>query len=170
MRYRLRTLLIVVTVLAAVLARIAYLKRQRDFHRREVNRVVTQLATFHHYGGREIERRVSEIAAKEGPNTRGIAIYADMPWEYSSSEYDDMFTNWHLARQHQILANRYNQAIYCPWELVWDDPNSVPDKVRWMDLRVAGYSIVLALAIVAAWRLLPQIIAVLRTRSNDQKA
>jgi hypothetical protein len=81
-----------------------------------------------------------------------------------------MLTNWQLSRQHQILANRYSRAIYRPWAFVWDDPNSVPDKVRWVDLRVATYSAVLALAMLAAWRLLPQIIVVPKTATDDQEA
>jgi hypothetical protein len=155
MRYRLRTLLIVISVLAIVLARVAYLKRHRDFHRQEVQRLVTQLVTFHKYDWREIERRVSDMAA-EGPNEHGSEIGAELPWEYGVSEYEDMLANWKLSRQHQILANRYSRAIYRPWALVWDDPNSVPSKVSSIDWRVATYSAVLALAMFAAWRLWPK--------------
>jgi len=168
MRYRLRTLLIVVSLLAAVLARVAYLKRQHDFHRQEVQRLVTQLATFHHYDWYEMERRVSDMAA-EGPMAPRSYIGAELPREYGSSDFKDMLTNWHLARQHQILANRYSRAIYHPCALVWDDPNSVPDKVRWVDFRIATYSAVLTLALFAAWRLLPQNIVVPKTALMTKK-
>jgi hypothetical protein len=169
MRFRLRTLLIVIAVLAAVLARLAYLKRQRDFHRQEVNRLVTQLAAFHHYDWREIERRVRDIAA-DGPNVRGSWVGADLPREYGRAEYEDWLTNWHLARQHEILANRFSRAIYRPWAMVWDDPNSVPGKVRWVDLRVATYSAILALALFAAWRWWPKTIVIPKTATDYQEA
>lgn len=158
-RYRLRTLLILISVLAVVLARVAYLKRQRDFHRHEVNRLVAQLAAFQKNDSREIEQRVSD-AAEEGPSARGSWTGGYLSGQYGSPEYENTLSNWHSARQHEILANRYSRAIYRPWELVWDDPNSVPDRVPWMDLRVATYSALLALAMLAAWRVLSQGIVV----------
>src|SRR5882724_428396 len=169
MRYRLRTLLIVVSVFAVLLARVAYLKRQRDLHRREVQRLATQLTAFHNYNWRELEKRVGDLAAA-GPIAPRSYIGADLSVEYGSVEREDLLTNWHLAHQHQILANRYSRAIYRPWALVWDDPNSVPDKVRWVDFRVAAYLAVLALAMLAAWRFLPQIIFVPKAGTDGHKA
>ncbi|HEY2415563.1 MAG TPA: hypothetical protein VGI40_25195 [Pirellulaceae bacterium] len=157
MRYRLRTLLIVIAVLAAVLARVAYLKRQRDFHRQEANRLATQIATFQNYDVRDIREKVRHIGTF-GPTARGSTIGADLPGKYGSPEYEDTLTNWHLAHEHEILANRYSRAIYRPWALVWDDPNSVPDQARWVDIRVATYSAILAVAMLAAWKWWPKTI------------
>jgi hypothetical protein len=154
MRYRLRTLLIVFPLLAAVLARVAYLKRQRDLHRHEVQHLVTQLASFHNFDWRDMEKRVSDFAA-EGPIAPRSYIGAPLPAEFSDLEYEEMLTNWHLARQHEILANRYGRTIYRPLAFVWNDPNSVPDQVSSVDLRIATYSM-LVLAMFAAWRWWPK--------------
>src|SRR5262245_33879044 len=43
MRYRLRTLLILMAVAGAVFARVAYLKQWRDFHKREVAKLVESI-------------------------------------------------------------------------------------------------------------------------------
>jgi hypothetical protein len=155
MRFRLRTLLIVVSILAAVLARVAYLKRQRDFHRQEVHRLVTQLAsTPGSEGERVLARQVHELAAF-GPAARGswIGSGALPPGQDGSSEYESTMTAWHEAKQHELLANRYSRAIYRPWTLVWDDPNSVPDAVRFVDSRLAMLLTTAVIAALAAWRI-----------------
>ena len=149
-RYKLRTLLIVLTIFSLALARFAYLKRQRDYHRLEVQRLVVQLSAFRNFDQPDTVWLIRSVAA-EGPGSRGSWVGGDLPGQYGSAEYESTLTNWHLARQHEILANRYARAIYCPWVSVWDDPNSVPDQVRWLDLRLATYSAVLALAMLAAW-------------------
>ena len=100
MRYRLRTLLIVISLLAAVLARVAYLKRQQDFHRHEVKRLVTQLAAFHHYDWREIEQSISDAGA-EGPFARGSWIGGYPSGQYGSPENEYSVATWHLARQQE---------------------------------------------------------------------
>lgn len=149
MRYRLRTLLIVVTVFSLVLARVSYLKHQRDYHRREVQKLIAQLSALGNYDQREMEWQVHSAAAA-GPSARGSWVGGDLPGQYGSPEYENTLTAWHVASQHEILANRYSRAIYRPWAFVWDDPNSVPDKVLVIDWSVcatAGLAAGLALGI-----------------------
>jgi hypothetical protein len=44
MRYRLRTLMMLLAMSGVVLARVAYLKRCRDWHREEVARIIAAIA------------------------------------------------------------------------------------------------------------------------------
>jgi len=154
MRYRLRTLLIVLAVICVILARIAYVKEQRDFHRHEVQKLVSQLASI---PGSEAERvlarQVHEIAAS-GPAARGSWIGSSgLPGECGSPEYESTITAWYMVRQHEILVSRYDHALYRPWMRVWDDPNSVPDSVRFVDFRLGTMLTVVAILVLAACRM-----------------
>jgi hypothetical protein len=136
MRYSLRTLLMVVTVFSLMIARVSYLKHQRDYHRREVQRLIAQLSALPKHDRRHVESVVRFAAA--GPMARGSFVGGDLPGEYGSPEYENTLTTWHVDSQHELLANRYSRGMYRPWTYVWDDPNSVPDKVPLIDWSVCA--------------------------------
>jgi hypothetical protein len=137
MRYSLRTLLMVVTVFSLVIARVSYLKHQRDYHRREVQKLIAQLSALGNSDRREMEGQV-RYAAEACPRARGTFAGGNLPGEFGSPVYENTLTAWHIASQHELLANRYSRAIYRPWAFVWDDPNSVPDKVLTIDWSVCA--------------------------------
>ena len=106
MQFRLRTLLIVVTVLAVVLARVAYLKRQRDFHRHEVHRVSTRLAAFHNRDWREIEQSVS-VGAADGPGARRV-VPTMTPEQLASYENGI----WMCYRHGKLIDTDEEKAVF----------------------------------------------------------
>jgi hypothetical protein len=151
MRYRLRTLMLAITMLSVVLARIAYVKRHRDFHRREVQQYSAQLGAYGIDPARVAE--LIEYASEMGPGSRPMgARDVDLIQNFSTSELNQIMATWFKARHDAILAKRYDCAMFRPWTRVWEDTNSVPDTVSMIDLRLcATFGIAGALAFGIGW-------------------
>jgi hypothetical protein len=107
MRYRLRTLLILLALVAVVFARIAYLKQKGEFHRREASLHIARLASMGTPRS-DIERTVAYDIAQPELWQRAIRRPLD------GAPFDD----WELTYFHEIMAQRYEQGVYCPWRLV----------------------------------------------------
>jgi hypothetical protein len=154
MRFSLRTLLIMVSVLAVALARVGYLKQQRDFHRQEVQKLLQQLAQAHKMREQDVAAQLPDIG-RVGPLARGSWV----TWNPSESrtpgeaEYERIITASHVAHRHNLLAARFDRAIYRPWDFVWDDPDSVPDVYE-VDLRLAVLVPLVVLVMLGAWRMM----------------
>jgi len=122
MRYRLRTLLIVVTLLCVVTARVTLLKRRADFHQRETARLISRIATTEREREQKIENAIHRLA-QIGPAARELVISENgASATVSRIEWDNNLNDWQMATSHQIIANRYERAIYRPWVFVSDDP------------------------------------------------
>ena len=126
MQYRLRTLLIAVAVAGAVFARVACLKRWRDFHTGEVAKLVAAIGIADG-GDNKIASSVNEFA-KAGTvvenawdfNRPKIGVFNDewVRWVKDSTTQE----MWKMAIHHQVIANRYDRAIYRPWAAVSEEP------------------------------------------------
>ena len=130
MRYRLRTLLIVVTLLCGLAARVAYLRYHADFHKREVARLVSQIAKTENEPRQNIEYAALRLA-EFGLASDGQPQYVQRELfinengassRVSQSEWENNLRDWHSATYHQILADRYSRAVYRPWTFVTDGP------------------------------------------------
>lgn len=110
MRYRLRTLLIVLAICGVVFARIGYLKRQAGFHRREAMARLTWIANRNHT---HREMFATPVRQDEVDNPEiWRAIRANPPMDEAGSPY------YVSAYYHLIMAHRYERAIYRPWQIV----------------------------------------------------
>jgi len=98
MRFRLRTLMTVVALLALGLARLAHLKQRRDFHRQEVKKLLPEL---------------SGLDGNIDYTAETVIVLTTLPELKVAA-------NWHRARTHEILAQQYDYAIYRPWTVVGD--------------------------------------------------
>jgi hypothetical protein len=128
-RYRLRTLLILMAVAGVVFARVAYLKQWRDFHRREVAKLVESIRIAEGED-RQIADSVNDFAIAgraigfgndltqtkfgitNGPLVRWIKDSRTLEKDFATFEI------WERAIHHQALANCYDEAMYRPWRQV----------------------------------------------------
>jgi len=123
MRYRLRTLLIVVTLFCVVTARVAYLRHHADFHKREAARFISRIATTEREREQKIEHAIHRLA-QVGPAARELVISENgASAALGRVEWEKNLADWHTATCHQILADRYDRAAYRPWTFVSDDPS-----------------------------------------------
>ena len=108
MKYSLRSLMIVVTLvcvlLASFMARANHLKRWADYHDREAERMV-------------------ESSTEHG-------LTREMVTEEAKERHVTTSPFWHIAK-HRQLANEYREAMYRPWVIVeeyfirgFEPPNS----------------------------------------------
>src|SRR5262245_48936440 len=122
MRYKLRTLLILLALAGMVLARIAYLKRCRDFHQQEVGRLIAAICEAEGADDK-VADSVGDLAqagttvgtGSDATGTKvGLHNAQFVRWIKDSSTIE----LWKNAIHHQVLADRYGAAIYRPWTFV----------------------------------------------------
>src|SRR5262245_7417629 len=126
MRYRLRTLLILMTVAGAVFARVAYLKQWRDFHKREVAKLVESIRIAEGED-RQIADSVNDFAmagraigwGRDITQTKVLISNGKfVRWIKDSTTAEKNTATveiWEKAIHHQTLVNRYDEAMYRPW-------------------------------------------------------
>jgi hypothetical protein len=121
MRYRLRTLLIVLTAAGVLLARIAYLKQERDWHAREVARLVGMIRIAEGED-RQIMNSILQLAEADTDIQKGTDPARTKVGVYNSQGVrwieDSAFPAWKEAIRQQAIANRFERAMYRPWTIV----------------------------------------------------
>jgi len=145
MFYSLRSLMIVVTLVCVVLARIAYIWQMAEYHEATVQRLVVDLSTkrlvnFDHEDGppsaERIRLEVDAIASDSPP----LSVWEDnygtlfLKTDFLKRESDlltcytpDALKVSLAAIQHQRSAMAYRGAIWQPWRLSIEPP---PMEVR----------------------------------------
>src|SRR4051794_29740583 len=103
MRYRLRTLLIVMTLVCAYLAWVAYCRREAACHREQSSVLITVVAKRE---GRD--RKWIEGAVREYFNYYG---------EPDNSNFEPVYRS---AVNHERMARKYDRAAWFPWVLISD--------------------------------------------------
>jgi hypothetical protein len=126
MRYRLRTLLIVVTLASIPLARIAYLKRMAAMNRQSAEQYIEAIAGFQQNSHDDVRASV-ELAVSHREIPR-LLISKDRSVKLQFSAHDGGISvinldgatmeNWGKAIAHTIVADRYERAVYQPWTRV----------------------------------------------------
>jgi len=126
-RFHLRTLLIVVPIVSLPLARIAYLKRMRDFHRGEVARLAPIIATTEDERLFRVAESITALAngatgreryTKQVKVGKNRLIFAKEQGAVFATVEPVPLLN--TAVRHQIMANRFDRAMYRPWTSVSD--------------------------------------------------
>ena len=109
LRFSLRTLLILVTVFGCGFARIAYLKHKADFHRREASVRIARITN----GTNNRYEQIARTVRKDNLNqTISWRLIRDNRRDGSWADC------WASAYFHEIMADRYDRAVYRPWKTV----------------------------------------------------
>jgi hypothetical protein len=125
MRYSLRTLLIFTMIVGLILARIAYLKQMARVHRNAVAKLVVDLAALERDPPQETQSAVQFLA--EGGSTVKVAVVGTVPRitvlenERRNGvviQHGASAIKWQRAVAHEIMAQRYDRAVYRPWTFV----------------------------------------------------
>jgi len=137
MRYRLRTLLIVVTVAGSFFAWAAHVRKMEQFHRTEESKNVNSIALAEKDlwpalaapRDEHVRARVTglveggprknvgfEIRRRDIPGSEDIVIYNSRGL---STRGRGEFDCWKMAVHHRIMADKYRRALFQPWILLW---------------------------------------------------
>jgi hypothetical protein len=115
MQYRLRTLLIVVSLAGLLLARVAYLKHKADFHRGHAAALISSIAARE-----QREEDAVAYAVYSMIHLRpSVALQAIREAPHDGSYWDGICS----AMSHELIARKYDKAVYRPWTLVADIPS-----------------------------------------------
>jgi len=135
MRYSLRTLLILVTVLGVLFARVAYLKQSAISHRQKAAALVLRLVANERFTAAETQNFVLFLASgasrikprvlinHEG---RAIILESDVGREHLV-QFEANTPDWQAAVAHEIIAQRFERATLRPWNLVQDQVEKISD-------------------------------------------
>jgi hypothetical protein len=126
MRYRLRTLLIVLAIVGVVFARIGYLKRMGDYHQQEAARLLTIIASAQGEDQKKVADSIRNLASVgkipgRGYGSNGVVVLITGKKLNNHLAKDAATADvWDLCVCHQVLADRYDHAVYRPWRQVLD--------------------------------------------------
>src|SRR5438477_4528280 len=110
MRYRLRTLLIGLTMLCVVLARVAYIRRMATFHRSETTKLVERLS-------RQTQQTPEWIISFVQLHAKWDAEFEVNPWSNPfdlERDSDPCVEEWTQAVYHEAMAKAYECALIRP--------------------------------------------------------
>jgi hypothetical protein len=125
MRYRLRTLLILTLIAGLLFARIAYLKQKARAHRKVVANLVANLAVVERDPPEYIQAAVQFLAS--GGSTVKSAVVRTSPritvlengiGNGVVIQHGPSAAEWQRAAVHEVIADRYDRAVYRSWTLV----------------------------------------------------
>jgi len=128
MRYSLRTLLILVTLVAIILARVGYLKRMAQIHKVAAERFVAHV-TEYRQNPRDCVAYLINCDAARGkavkwwgprrgnPPSKSTVHMSKSPPKVMWLDSDSMDA-WEKAVTHKVIAARYDRAVYRPWTRV----------------------------------------------------
>jgi hypothetical protein len=130
MRYRLRTLLILMTFAGLVFARMGHFRQQGIAHRRAAANLIPVIATAEKENARRIESSVQHLAS--GSASLRTIIF-DLPLGQIivlengagngvTIQSHPALSNWRNAVRHSVLAAQYDRAVYRPWMIVSETP------------------------------------------------
>jgi hypothetical protein len=119
MQFRLRTLLILLTFLGVLFARIGYLKRMASFHRQlaegRIAKTVDRAAAYPDNVSRGADRKLIETTLRGEINHDPASRWKEIREASKTGAKRDAFTDLYF---HLTMADRYERAIYRPWKLV----------------------------------------------------
>jgi len=125
MRFSLRTLLIALAIAGVVFARVAYLKRWRDAHQREAVRLIEAIRNAEGKDWRiadsvhQLAQAETEVGTGTDTTHTKVGVYngSGVRWVKDSSTVEI----WKEAIRQQAIANRFQRAMYRPWESVSEE-------------------------------------------------
>src|SRR3989442_5585305 len=111
MRFRLRTLLILVTVACMYLAWAGYCRRMAVFHREQSSQLISQFAKREGWTRERVENRISDLF-KLLPTE---AAQIGNPEFVSEERWEPLYAS---AAAQEGKARKYERAVWRPWELI----------------------------------------------------
>jgi hypothetical protein len=128
MRYSLRTLLIAVALFGLCCARVAYLKQTAAAHRRRASELVYEIGRNEGLGAAQAQDEVSMFEEGGFPIQISLSrsgdsystMFIDNKTRSGMSVSDDQVPTWRAAIFHEVMARRFESAVYRPWNLVPD--------------------------------------------------
>ena len=110
-QFRLSTLLLVITVFAMLLSRIAYLQQRARYHELEADRCAERFARY----GRVTRAQVDELADMLRSDS---LVYQFRDFPMSELPYGSYPPELRPIFYHQDLAEKYRQVVWRPWTIV----------------------------------------------------
>ena len=135
MRFRLRTLLIVVTLFGVSFARVAYLKQSAIFHRQKAAVLVPRLAASERLTTVETQGAIEFLASGASRLWPRVVVNHDGRTVILESnggrghvvQVEANSADWKVAVAHEIIAQRFERAALRPWNLVQDSVTEITD-------------------------------------------
>jgi hypothetical protein len=125
MRYRLRTLLIVVTVSCLVLAWVTHSRRMAQYHSREAVRLISQIAQTEKSRPVDIEnsiRMLEDDATTKIPRVGKLfgqsVVHIHVPNGPMRLLFQTDPDHWQQAIDHRKRSKAYQHAAWRPWLLI----------------------------------------------------
>ncbi len=124
MRFRLRTLMVVVTLCSVPLGWIAWLRQAAAFHRGESERFAAIIQSAETPDSGDPRGRIQLLAANASV-TKCVVVRQDdgeivgflKNGRTTTYAHPTVTSAWRPAVYHSIMAARYEQAVYRPWIL-----------------------------------------------------
>src|SRR5688572_3606482 len=110
MQFRLRTLLILMTVACVLLARFAHVRNMAAFHRREAARLSQRFATIVRLNPEWVWEDVERYANYD---SNLIVNPWNNPWDLEDDD-DERVLDWKNAVYHKAMAMAYERAVIFP--------------------------------------------------------
>src|SRR4051794_27035819 len=126
MQFRLRTLLIVITLACLCFAWLSFVRQRAQFHRSQAADLISQIAAAEQHTRDETDFGILALAAGKTPTKTTHLTIGDGPDRVTFIESartarvvnDEMADEWHLAVHHTRKAKTFDRASLQPWVLL----------------------------------------------------
>jgi hypothetical protein len=125
MRYRLRTLLILMAFAGLVFARMGDLRKKAIAHRLAAANLIPAIATAEKERAQSVESSVQHLARSPKLKTivskfhsREVIVLENGAGNGMLIQNNAALSNWRDAIRHSVLASEYERAVYRPWIIV----------------------------------------------------
>jgi hypothetical protein len=126
MRFRLRTLLILIVFAGLVFARMGHFRQKAIAHRHAAANLVPVIATAEKENTRNIESSVQHLASGSATlktiiarvQFREVIVLENGAGNGLVIQNNAALSNWRDAVRHSALAAQYERAVYRPWMIV----------------------------------------------------
>ena len=130
-RYKLRTLLILLAIVAMIFARVGYLNRMAAWHRHKAAEHLPLIAAAEGVTVRDAAQSIKHLTtSSSGVRTivfeepfQQMAVLEGMTGNGLVVQNKAALSHWDDAIKHSILAARFERATYRPWTIVIENPS-----------------------------------------------
>jgi hypothetical protein len=141
MRFRLRTLMILVTLACVFFGWVAFVRQMESFHRKEERKIVLRIVAaemsylpqIKTARDEFVEGRIESLIGDHRPRRTDKFLVSRQEIaggeEFTITNGQGVSTigrgeidDWRSAVHHRVMANKYQQAVFRPWVLMSSDP------------------------------------------------
>jgi hypothetical protein len=116
MRYRLRTLFVLMGLCCVYAAWVGYVRSRAEHHRRESAAIQGNLASQLEWELREVDTLVTNIASRSRVRIDSLRFGTSGGGVFDRD--DEEMAQWRRAANDQILAQTYDDAVLRPWKVL----------------------------------------------------